>query len=92
MERLSRRDESRVTTLAKPFRMSLPSFSRHLRVLERARLVERRREGRLHLIRARAEGLKQAQEWMAHFAAGWNFSFDALDELIKKEKREENGR
>jgi DNA-binding transcriptional ArsR family regulator len=92
MERLSHREESRVTALARPFPMSLPSFSRHLRVLERARLVERRRDGRLHLIRARTAGLKEAQKWMAHFAAGWNYSFDALDQLIKNEKQKEDGR
>jgi DNA-binding transcriptional ArsR family regulator len=76
-----------VTTLAKPFRVSLPAISRHLRVLEKARLIDRRREGRVHLIRLRANGLKQAQDWIAHCAAGWDFSFDALDELLRKEQR-----
>src|SRR5580692_2243660 len=87
--RLSDSGEGPVTALAKPFRISLPAVSRHLRVLEKARLIDRRREGRLHLIRVRAAGLKQAQDWMAQFAAGWDFSFDALDELLRNERRKE---
>jgi DNA-binding transcriptional ArsR family regulator len=83
--RLSNRGEGPVTALAKPFRVSLPAISRHLRVLEKARLIGRRREGRVHLIHFRAAGLKQAHGWMANFAAAWDFSFDALDELLKNE-------
>ena len=89
MEHLSHRGESRVTSLARPFRISLPAISRHLRVLERARLIRRRRDGRAHLIRARAEGLKQAQRWIAHYVAGWDSAFDALDELLKTQQRKE---
>jgi len=90
--RLSASGEGPVTALAKPFRISLPAISRHLRVLQEARLIDRRRKGRVHLIRCRAAGLKPAQDWIAHYAAGWNFSFDALDELLKNEQRKENKR
>jgi DNA-binding transcriptional ArsR family regulator len=90
--RLSNTGEGRVTALAKPFRISLPAISRHLRVLEKAHLIDRRREGRVHVIRARTEGLKPAQDWMAHCAAGWDFSFDALEKLLKNEQRKENKR
>jgi DNA-binding transcriptional ArsR family regulator len=90
IERLARRGELRVTTLAKPFRMSLPAFSRHLTVLERAQLIQRRRKGRLHLIRSRASGLLGVQKWIGHYVAGWEHSFDALDELIERDKRKEN--
>src|SRR5262245_27371179 len=84
--RLTNRGEGPVTALAKPFRISLPAISRHLPVLESAKLIDRRRQGRVHIIRARAEGLKPAQDWIAHCAAGWNFSFDKLDELLRKEE------
>jgi DNA-binding transcriptional ArsR family regulator len=83
--RLANGEEDAVTRLAKPFRISLPAISRHLRVLESARLIDRRRAGRVHLIRARAEGLQPARDWIAQCAAGWEFSFDALDGLLKKE-------
>lgn len=86
LERLSNRAESPVADLSKPFRISAPAVSRHLRVLEKARLIDRRREGRLHLIRARPAGLKNAQEWMNRCAAAWTFSFNALGVLIEQEK------
>jgi DNA-binding transcriptional ArsR family regulator len=83
---LSKDGEGSVSALAEPFQMSMPAISGHLRVLEKARLIVRRRTGRLHLIRFRRAGLKQAQEWMAQCEAGLNFSFDALDELLKNEQ------
>ena len=83
MERLSRHGESKVTALMRPFHMSPPALSRHLRVLESARLVGRRRQGRLHLIRARTEAMKQAQEWIQTYIEGWETSFAKLDELLK---------
>jgi DNA-binding transcriptional ArsR family regulator len=86
---LSTHGEGPVTRLAKPFRVSLPAISRHLRVLEKARLIDRRRQGRAHLIRFRAAGLKHAHEWMTQCAAGWDFSFNALDELLKNEQEKE---
>ena len=86
--RLSTEGEGPVSDLARPFRVSPPAISRHLRVLGKARLIERRRRGRLHLIRFRPAGLRQAQEWMAHCAAGWTESFDKLDELLKQEQGE----
>ena len=86
LARLSSSGEGPVSELAKPFRISPPAISRHLRVLETARLIERRRHGRVHMIRFRPAGLKPAQDWMAHCAAAWDFSFDALDELLQKEQ------
>ena len=86
MERLYVRGETRATTLATPFRISMPAISRHLRVLEDARLIERRRMGRLHLIRGRRAGLEEARRWMAHYAAAWDLALDALDELMRKDR------
>jgi DNA-binding transcriptional ArsR family regulator len=79
--------ESPVTALSKPFRISPPAISRHLRVLEGARLIERRREGRVHVIRARAAGLKEAQKWISQCVAGWEFSFDTLDALLANQQQ-----
>jgi DNA-binding transcriptional ArsR family regulator len=86
MERLYLRGETRATALAVPFRISMPAISRHLRVLEDARLIERRRKGRLHLIRARRAGLEDARRWMTHYAAAWDSALDALDDLIRKDR------
>jgi DNA-binding transcriptional ArsR family regulator len=85
--KLSSSSENSVATLLRPFRMSAPAISRHLRVLEKAKLIERRREGRRHLIRARSEGLQPAQEWMNQCKAAWDFSFNMLDALLAKERK-----
>jgi hypothetical protein len=55
--------------------------------LEQARLIHRRRDGRVHLIRARSEGLNDAQQWMAQCAAAWEFSFDRLENLLRMEQK-----
>jgi len=89
LERLAGHGKSRVTELATPFRISLPAISRHLRVLEGARLVRRYRQGREHLIRANPAGMRDVQKWIAQYAAGWEFSFDALDKLLMPEQRKE---
>jgi len=89
---LSGGGEAPVSALSKPFHISPPAISRHLRVLERARLIHRRREGRIHLIRARPGALKPAHDWLAHCAAGWEFSFDRLDQLLQRQMRKETTR
>jgi DNA-binding transcriptional ArsR family regulator len=89
LARLARAGEGPVTGLAKPFRISLPAISRHIRVLERARLIGRRREGRNYLIHARRDGLKPAQDWIARYADAWEFSFDRLDALLAEEQQQQ---
>jgi DNA-binding transcriptional ArsR family regulator len=54
-----------------------------------AALADPTRRRILHLIRARAAGLREAQKWIAHYAAGWDAAFDALDELLESEQRKE---
>jgi DNA-binding transcriptional ArsR family regulator len=92
VQRLSGQGEIRVTTLAKPFHISLPAISRHLRVLETARLIKRQRHGREHLIRSHAADLEAARNWIAQCAAGWESGFDTLDELLKTAQQKENTR
>lgn len=82
LERLAGQGETRVTALAKPFRISLPAISRHVRVLEKAGIVRRLRHGREHRIRMHAAGLKYVRQWLMHYCEGWDFSFDALDGLL----------
>jgi DNA-binding transcriptional ArsR family regulator len=88
LERLARDGESCVSELAKPFPMTPPAVTKHLRVLEQARLIRRRRHGREHFIRANAAALGKAHRWMAGCAAGWQFSLQRLDALIAAERRE----
>jgi DNA-binding transcriptional ArsR family regulator len=79
--------ETRVTDLARPFSMSLNSVSKHIRILERARLVRRRRSGREHLLSINPAPLDEAARWIETQRALWNARFDALDGLLQAEDR-----
>ena len=92
LEQLAQGDRC-VTELAKPYAMSLPAVSKHLRVLERAGLVRRRRRGRMHSLKLEAKPMQQAQEWIEVYRHFWEERFDRLDaylqELQAKEKPHE---
>ena len=72
-----------VTDLARPYSMSLPAVSKHLRVLERAGLIRRRRRGRVHSLKLQAEPMKQAAQWIEEYRKFWEGSLDRLDEYLK---------
>ena len=83
LARLSR-GEASVGDLAKPFDISLPAISRHLDVLERARLIERRVHAQWRVCRLRARPLRQAANWLDHYRRFWESRLDALVELLEK--------
>ena len=89
LERLSR-GETNVRTLAKPFKMSQPAISKHLRVLEGAGLIRREKRGREHHISVNARAVKQARDWIAHYTQLWERQFDAVDAYLKKQERGKN--
>jgi DNA-binding transcriptional ArsR family regulator len=91
LQRLSR-GEARVTELARPFAISLNSVSKHIRMLERARLVRRRRAGREHLMSFNPEPLDEAAVWIAARRAFWTARLDALErELSVPEPTQRGG-
>jgi len=73
-----------VTDLARPHRMSLPAVSKHLRVLENAGLVHRKRDGRVHRLKLEAKPMQQAQAWIEEYRKFWEANFDRLDEYLKQ--------
>jgi DNA-binding transcriptional ArsR family regulator len=83
LQRLSR-GEARVTELARPFAISLNSVSKHIRVLERARLVRRRRAGREHLLSFDPAPLDEAAAWIEAQRAFWSERLDALERELRK--------
>ena len=86
LRRLSR-GETRVTDLAKPLPISLNSVSKHIRVLERAKLVKRRWMGREHWLSFNRQPLDEAAAWIEAQRSFWNERLDALErELIKPEE------
>lgn len=68
-----------MTELARPFPVSLPAISKHLRVLEHAGLLAREKEGRVHHCCLAADPLKQAAEWIAAYRRFWEKRLDALE-------------
>lgn len=83
LSRLSR-GEATVTELAEPFAMTLPAVSKHLKVLERAGLIERGREAQWRPCRLRAQPLKEAADWLDRYRAHWEARFERLDEYLKE--------
>jgi DNA-binding transcriptional ArsR family regulator len=84
LQRLSAGEE-RVTEVARPFGMSLNAVSKHILVLERAKLVKRRKVGREHLLSYRPEPLDAASKWMDDMRAFWGSRLDTLERLLREE-------
>ena len=80
------KSEASVTELAKPFDMSLAAVSKHLQVLERAKLIERGREAQWRPARLNATPLKAADEWVEGYRRFWEESFERLDEVLNEIK------
>lgn len=82
LARLSR-GEASVGELATPFAMSQPAISKHLKVLERAGLITRGREAQWRPCKLEAAPLRQANEWLEHYAVFWSGSFERLKVLVE---------
>ena len=78
--------EASVTELAKPFSMSQPAISKHLKVLERAGLISRGRDRQRRPRRLEAQRLAEATEWLERYRQHWAGSFKLLDELLEEMK------
>src|SRR5262245_4404212 len=85
LRRVMRTPEVRITELARPFEMSLNAVSKHVRTLERAGLVRRRRAWREHLVSFNPAPLDEAAAWIEQTRAFWNARLDKLEELLKAE-------
>jgi DNA-binding transcriptional ArsR family regulator len=88
--------EASVTELAKPFDLSLPGISKHLKVLQRAGLITQSRNAQWRPCRLEPARLKEASEWVGEYRRFWDESFQRLDELLqdmiqKEKKSDEQG-
>ena len=92
LARLAKGDAS-VTELAKPFDMTLPAISKHLKVLERAGLITRSRDAQWRPCRLKGQRLEVAADWVERYREFWEQSFDRLEhhlrELQRKDKTHE---
>lgn len=76
--------EASVTELAEPFAMSMPAISRHLKVLEQARLISRGRDAQWRPCRLEPQGLKDIAEWMEHYRKFWSASLDRMQSYVEQ--------
>jgi len=81
--------EASVTELAKPFSMSLPGISKHLKVLQRAGLIARSRRAQWRPCRLQAGPLKEIDDWVEHYRRLWEQRFDRLDDYLRELKQKE---
>ena len=81
--------ETSVTELAKPFAMSGPAVTKHLKVLERAGLISRSREAQWRPARLEAKALKAVTEWLDDYRRHWEQSFDRLDDYLAELQNKE---
>jgi len=76
--------ERSVTELAKPFDMTMPAITKHLKVLERAGLISRGREAQWRPCRLEPKALKPVADWVEHYRKFWDESFDRLEAYLKE--------
>jgi DNA-binding transcriptional ArsR family regulator len=84
--------ETSVTELAKPFDMSGPAVSKHLKVLERAGLIARSRDAQWRPARLEAGPLQDVDKWIEHYRRFWEESLDRLDDYLRKIQAKERKR
>lgn len=81
------RGDTHVGELARPFAISAPAVSRHLRVLERAGLIRREVDAQWRLCRLQTPPLQAAHDWLEHYRLFWEQSLDRLVDLVEREHR-----
>ena len=88
LERLAR-GEASGTELARPFAISVPAISKHLRVLEHADLILHRKDGRTHWFRLSASPMREAADWLELYRQFWEAQFDSLETYLQTTADEE---
>ena len=84
--------ETNVGTLAEPYEISQPAASKHLRVLERAGLIRRTRQGREHRIKVDPRPIEEASTWIGQYARFWKRQFDAVDAYLQARGQNQPGK
>jgi DNA-binding transcriptional ArsR family regulator len=84
------RGEATVTELAAPFDLSLPAISKHLKVLQRAGLIEQGRQAQWRPCRLTPEPLRDVADWIGQYRRHWEASFERLDEYLRELQQTEN--
>ena len=83
VERLLKEGEASAGDLAEPFSMSKPAISRHLKVLESAKLIKRHTRAQFRVFSVRGDTLREMNDWLSEYREFWQASFDRLDDVLK---------
>jgi DNA-binding transcriptional ArsR family regulator len=83
LSRLAAEGDMTVQEIARPFPMSLPAISQHLKVLERAGLISRGRDGQKRPCQLRPDRLTEAWQWLNHTRRAWEARFDRLERFLE---------
>lgn len=89
LKRLSK-GEASVTELSKPFDMTAPAITKHLKVLQKAGLISQTRKAQWRPCRLEAKPLQEVSSWLEYYQKFWEESFDRLDEYLQELKEKEN--
>lgn len=76
-----------ISELAEPFDMSLPAASKHLKILQKAGLIDCQKFGRIHQCQINLDALDNIQTWLTHYQAFWQDSMSNLAELVEQDKK-----
>ena len=77
--------EATAGELAQPFGISKPAVSKHLKILEKAKMIKRRKEAQFHKFEVLPESIKDASEWMAKYRVFWDEQLDSLEKYINNQ-------
>jgi DNA-binding transcriptional ArsR family regulator len=81
--------EASVQELARPFKISAPAITKHLKALQRAGLITQRRQAQRRPCRLNAKPLREVADWMEHYRRFWDESFDRLEEHLRERQKED---
>ena len=79
--------ESNVSSLADQYEISQPAISKHLRVLEDAGLITRKKHGRQNIVRVNPKPIEEAETWIGHYARFWRQQFDDVEQYLEAKKQ-----
>lgn len=88
LRRVAARELS-VNEIAQPYNLTLAAISKHIKILERARLIRKSRRGRCHYVKASPAAFKEAAEYLERYKALWDERYDALEQIVRESKEEE---
>ncbi|MEK7673210.1 MAG: metalloregulator ArsR/SmtB family transcription factor [Patescibacteria group bacterium] len=86
LKRLMKKEEMSVTEVAKPYKMTFAAISKHLQILEKAKLVIKQRFGKQQVVQLSPTTLKEANDYLGTYKKLWEDRFDALDDYLNNTK------